>query len=186
MKKVISVLLILLVLLCACQKQTMTVPEYPLTQESVAQAMELYGFPADVTIEVNDYTQYPGLSSTSYTLRDPGGDFLAGAGLGVLSHAKGEVRSIGLTVGSVGQETITEEECRQLIRFATYLCGGFTDDRQVCDAFMQEFDAGEELLWEARLEGIDCQIIYRPEFPIRLQIGLATDMDEFVHAEQPA
>ena len=184
MKKYISFLLIALtVLLAGCgagkADKALPVPEYPLSMELVQEAMEVTGMPSDLSIEVNDLLKYEGIDSTSYTLRHPTKDLFAGMCLGILTHRAEEFTSLGITVSSIDQEeAFSKEEIEQSIRFATWLFWQDETDTRILDAFMKKYEHGEPLLWEKKVDGIDCQISYMPEQrQTRLKIAFSTDME---------
>ena len=183
MKKHIALLLALLTLLLAGCSGTpakeLPVPAYPLSQELVQEAMEVTGMPGDLSIEVNDLLKYEGIDSTSYTLRHPTKDLFAGMCLGILTHKAEKFTSLGITVSSIDQEeAFSKEEIEQSIRFATYLFWQDEADTRILDAFMKKYQDGEPLLWEKKIDGIDCQISYMPEErQTRLKIAFSTDME---------
>lgn len=183
MKKYIAMLLaVLTVLLAGCggtPAKELPVPAYPLSQELVQEAMDVTGMPDDLSIEVNDLLKYEGIDSTSYTLRHPTKDLFAGMCLGILTHKAAEFTSLGITISSIDQqEALSREEIEQSIRFATYLFWQDETDTRILDAFMKKYQDGESLLWEKKVDGIDCQIAYNPEQrQTKLQIAFSTDME---------
>ena len=183
MKKYVAFLLVFLtILLAGCGGQPaaeLPVPEYPISQELVQEAMEVTGMPDDLSIEVNDLLKYEGIDSTSYTLRHPTKDLYAGMCLGILTHKAEAFTSLGITVSSIDQEeAFSKEEIQQAIRFATYLFWQDESDTRILDAFMKKYKDGEPLLWEKKIDGIDCQIAYMPEQrQTRLKIAFSTDME---------
>ena len=178
---------LVLVLACAlslagCGKEhakDLPVPEYPISQELVARAMEKAGLPDNLRIEENDILEYEGVSSTSYTLRHPTKDLYAGACMGILSHRAEAFSSLGITVSTIDQtEEITEEEIRQTIAFAVYLFWQDEKDSRILDGFMKEYVEGESLKWEKKIDGVDCRIIYNPQQrQPKFQIAFSTDME---------
>lgn len=184
MKKCISALLVAVtVLLAGCgagkTDKALPVPEYPISKELVQEAIDVTGMPDDLSIEVNDLLKYEGIESTSYTLRHPTKDLFAGMCLGILTHKAEAFTSLGITVSSIDQqEDFTKEEIAQSIRFATYLFWQDADDTRILDAFMKKYADGEPMVWEKKIDGIDCQIIYKPDQrQTKFQIAFSTDME---------
>lgn len=185
MKKLMLIPLVIVVLfLTSCQKQNnMPVPEGPVSSAQISEALAACEMRTDLLIEENEWDQYPGMSSTSFGLRPPENERLLCFSL--LSHTMGEDRSLGITVIDLDwREGFTEKECMQAIRFATILFGDFSDEMQVYEAFDKKYDHSEKFLWEATLEGINCQIIYNPEDTLPLRIVFATDTDIFSTPQQ--
>lgn len=184
MKKHIAFLLVFLTILlagCGGNKTVaeLPVPEYPISQELVQDAMEVAGMPDNLSIEVNDLLKYEGIDSTSYTLRHPTKDLFAGMCLGILTHKAEEFTSLGITVSSIDQEeAFSKEEIEQSIRFASWLFWQDETDTRILDAFMKKYQDGEPLQWEKKIDGIDCRIIYNPDQrQTKFQIAFSTDME---------
>lgn len=178
---ILTVALLAAIALTACGKEALPVPEYPLTEEKIAEAMKECGFPENLRIEESDDSPYPGMKSAGYTLRFDNKEIFAGHCLGILSRKKDDIRGVGVTVSNLDEkEEFSEEECKQAIIFATRLFGGFSDETEVYDEFAKEFDIAEALLWRTEIEGIDCQISYNPSASqTKLQIVFATDWETF-------
>ena len=184
MKKSMALVLALLCVLslvgCSAQQaKELPVPQYPLSQERVEEAMAKCGLPDNLSVEVNELLEYEGIQSTSYTLRHPTKDLFAGMCMGILTHKAEKFTSLGITVSSIDQnEDFTKEELEQAIRFATYLFWQDENDTRILDAFMVKLEEGQPLSWELEVDGIDCQIIYKPEQrQPKFQIAFSTNME---------
>lgn len=159
------------------------VPEYPLSEEFIQDAILKCSLPDDLMIEVNDYIKTEGVDTTFYTLKHPIEEglppYLANC-MGLLSHKSEKFSSVGLTISSIDKdhETFTEDEMKKAISFATYLLWEETNEAKVYDVFMKDYVPGEQILWEKEIDGIDCQIKYNPNdmTPIFV-IGFSTDLE---------
>ena len=184
MKKFLVMLLALgCLLLAGCggkeQATDLPVPEYPISEVLVAEAMAKAGLPEELSIEINDLLEYEGVSSTAYTLRHPTKDLYAGACMGILSHKAEAFSSLGVTVSTIDQtEELAEEEIKQAIDFAVYLFWQDEGDSRILDAFMKEYEEGQSLRLEKEFDGVDCRIIYNPQQrQPKFQIAFSTDME---------
>lgn len=163
--------------------EKLPVPEYPLTQEALSDAMAQYGLPEELYIEETEF-DYEGVDSTSYTVRDPGKTVNAGACFNILTHKMGEDRSIGLSLVTLDDaEELTAEECQTAIRMVTYLYGGFRNDGQVCDKLRKAHDFTEAFTWEQTVDGVEALIIFSPERN-HMTMALATDLSVFAKGVQ--
>lgn len=163
--------------------EKLPVPEYPLTQEVLSDAMAQYGLPEELYIEETEF-DFEGMDSSSYTVRDPGKTANAGACFNILSHKSGEDRSIGLSLATLdAAEELTAEECQTAIRMVTTLYGGFRNDERVCDKLRKAYDFTEEFTWEQTVDGVEVQIAFYPERN-RMTMALATNQSVFAKAPQ--
>lgn len=184
MKKKMSLFLISLMLcLAGCGNQEkaaqLPVPEYPLSKEVIEVAMEKVSLPSDLTLEENNCDVPEDIKSTSFTLRHPTKDLFVGHCLSILTHKADKFTSIGITVSSIDQEeSFTDIEMEQAIRFATYLFWQDENDMEIYNAFMKDYVEGEQITWEKEIDGIDCKIdVYDSDSaPIRFQIAFSTNM----------
>lgn len=181
MKKQIVLLLVLLLLLTGCSGQSsnsLPAHDYPVSKEVVEAAIETCALPGDLTVEVNDLLEYEGIESTSFTLRHPTKDVFAGACMGILTHRAEAFTSLGITLSTIDQkEETSEEEIRQAIAFASYLFWG-EKDPGIADRFFKEYVPDEPLLWEKKIDGIDCRLVYNPNARQgQFQIAFSTDME---------
>ena len=184
MRKMISLLLISLMVCfvgCGNQKRAvhLPVPEYPLSKDVIEIAMEKVSLPSNLTIEENDCDDPEDIKSSSFTLRHPTKDLFAGHCLSILTHKADKFTSIGITVSSIDQEeSFTDIEMEQAIRFATYLFWQDENDMEIYNAFMKDYVEGEQITWEKEIDGIDCKIdVYDSDSaPIRFQIAFSTNM----------
>lgn len=180
MRKQIASLLVLLILLAGCSRQpnpNLPAHDYPLSKELVEAAIGQCGLPGDLSVEVNDLVKYEGIESTSYTLRHPTKDVFAGCCLGILTHKAEAFTSLGIILSTIDQmEETTQEEIRQTIRYAAYLFWG-EEDPGIESAFFKQYTQGQPLVWEKKIDGIDCRLVYNPNARQgQFQIAFSTDM----------
>lgn len=139
MKKYLSIIMILIIIvatLTCCQKNPMEVPQYPLNKETVEAALEKVDLPcvvSDATID-SDHR-------TSISLRDEEGRLIAG----IASEAGEDWRFLGFTlIGYLMQGEasvyLPEEKWDDIIGLGTILYGGLTDQNQVYQDFIKNFE----------------------------------------------
>lgn len=174
MKKILILLLTLSMgaaILCACKKQTMPVPEYPLDADSIDAALQEWGIVC--TMQEDDSTRQ-GVSLYNMQSAE-NGHFI----FGVLSAQKDGERLLSIAFPlSYLYNSIPAEECENAIAFATLLFGGFESTHQVYENFIQEYDTvntereeneffgsnarvrvQEVSRWESIIGGTTCRIV---------------------------
>lgn len=135
------------------QRQMLVSPEYPLKKEVVAKALE----DCDVSCVIEEHS--PTEQSLSFSLRDEETNFLYA---GIKTQKIEEERMLGIIFFSFDSETeISEEECKNAIIMGTCLFGGFEDEEQVYNQFVKDFQPKESLLWQKKIEGIDCEVEFQ-------------------------
>ena len=162
-KKVICLLLIALstlFLMSGCQVQKTTdylqVPEYPLNIETIINLLEEFEIVANVEeSEVVPEGEWE-YEWNSYSIRPLESRLLYA---GIKSGVWDEDRFLTLTfLGFDDEKTMTQEEKEKAIVLTTKLFGGFEDQYSVYNAFLKEFDAEKDSIWNSELNGISCEI----------------------------
>lgn len=162
MKKIVILIVISmvsLVSLCACKRQTMTSPEYPLTVEAVEEALQEQGL--SYTLQEDEQVREINPDQSLIVLY---GDEKNKFAIGISSGRKDEERVLFLSFPDSGYtNAITLEECEDVIGLAARLYGGFEDHNQVYDSFIRNYDVengGQELVsyWNYDIHGVECQI----------------------------
>lgn len=167
--------------LSGCQKRMLAIPEYPLSAEAISEIAAECALPSDLEIEENEYESHPEMESASFILRSNSINLPSGHLMGILSHAKGDGRSLGINVSTLElADGDREEACKQVIVFATRLFGGFTDEMQIDQEFSKAFSPSEDITWEASIEGWNCRITYTPDRPVKLLVAIYNDMDGLI------
>lgn len=172
-------ILMLILLFAQYREWALLEPEYPLKEERIYEAMESCKFPDSMIIEKNDYHhQRVGINTTSFTLKYPTQEVFAGHCIGILSHQNGKERSLGLNISTIDKdERFSMEECQQAIQFASYLFWG--RDLHLYESFSEEWTPSESFFWEKQIRGVECQIYYRNDGLLPLQILIVTNKDAF-------
>lgn len=136
--------------------QPLQVPEYPLDIKTVSEALE----ERTISCKVEEMGQIPGETEdykvTGYTLKAKEDNKLLAE---MTSFLRGEDRGYTLSLNSFDADVrLCETECKDAIVLSTILFGGFENDHQVYDEFIQNFDSEKESSWECEIGGIECSI----------------------------
>ena len=162
-KKVICLLLIALSTLflmsgCHVQKtiDNLQVPEYPLNMETIVNLLEEFEIVANVEeSEVVPEGEWE-YEWNSYSIRPLESRLLYA---GIKSGVWDEDRFLTLTfLGFDDEKIMTQKEKEKAILLTTRLIGGFEDQYSVYNAFLKEFDAEKDSIWNSELNGISCEI----------------------------
>ena len=162
-KKLICFLLIALstlFLMSGCQVQKTTdylqVPEYPLNIETIINLLEEFEIVANVEeSEVVPEGEWE-YEWNSYSIRPLESRLLYA---GIKSGVWDEDRFLTLTfLGFDDEKIMTQKEKEKAILLTTRLFGGFEDQYSVYNAFLKEFDAEKDSIWNSELNGISCEI----------------------------
>ena len=162
-KKVICLLLIALSTLflmsgCHVQKaiDNLQVPEYPLNMETIVNLLEEFEIVANVEeSEVVPEGEWE-YEWNSYSIRPLESRLLYA---GIKSGVWDEDRFLTLTfLGFDDEKIMTQKEKEKAILLTTRLFGGFEDQYSVYNAFLKEFDAEKDSIWNSELNGISCEI----------------------------
>ncbi len=190
-KKLICFLIIALstlFLMCGCQVKKSTdklqVPEYPLNMETIINLLEEFEIVANVEeSEVVPEGEWE-YEWNSYSIRPLESRLLYA---GIKSGAWDEDRFLtGSFLGFDDDKTLTQEEKEKAIVLTTRLFGSFEDEYSVYNAFLKEFDAEEDLVWSADLDGISCEIKFIKASDTLSEImcvSYYTNKEKFVNSE---
>lgn len=171
----LALLIILMGSSCIYAKsRKLPVFDYPLSKERIAQAILNCDLPEDLTIQENDIAPPSGWEGTSYTLRSQEKEDCVGYGIGILSNKKGDVRGLGINVS----EMAGEDELKQIVVFATYLFGGFKNEKRVYNSLKKQVDTSNDFTWKEEIDGIACRVQYKTDLKI-LVISFSSDWDSF-------
>ncbi len=178
----IGLFLLMALPLTACKAETVDLPAYPFSEKTLAEALEAYGFPEGTYIETETYDR-EGTVSITYTVRNPNNTVSSGFCFGILANLAGTDRSIGISVTTIDQdEALSEAECQKMLQLAAHLYGGFSSDLCVYEKFKKDCDLSEisdTYVWEKKVEGTQCQIVYYPAARRKMLINMATDLSVF-------
>ena len=195
-----------LALLFGCGKQTLPVPEYPLAAQTVAEAAEIWGAPAALAEDGTAGEGRPEQSLHTLWSTQDSRRFVAG----VSSVRKDGERLLFIAFPPFFDlHPVPLEEAEGAFAFAARLFGGFEDEGQVYDCFVEEYGEKNtqrkqyplsglqqermregESVWEREIGGITCRVtLEQPRLNEPLEyirvIQFATDRDAFF-GEQPA
>lgn len=194
------VLIIALGLFFGCEKQTLTMPEYPLNSTTIDKALKGAGL--SWTIIGSEHSPFVGQTlegQTVYTL-NKNGKIVAT----ISSSIKDGERflHIGFSSYHNNEYSLPEEEWEKAIVFATLLYGGFDSTHQVYNQFTKEYGKkntvkeprerimggtlGHEEMskWETEINGINCKVILNKPYRSMPQeylglIRITSDVDTF-------
>lgn len=169
MKRFISTFLAfsLLCALAGCQRNALPQPDFPLTENTITDALEKTGLPGVIS-ESETYSSVEG--HIAYTLRDPTETYedtenkvlIAGISSAI---TEGE-RFLGMIFLSAPDKPVSLpfawEDWKQQIVFTTLLFGSFEDTEQVYRAFSNKRvpDDEEKFKWDVQLPGGYCTVSY--------------------------
>jgi len=178
-----------------CEKQTLTMPEYPLDSTTIDKALK----EAELSwmIIAEEDSSFAG--QTVYTL-NKNGEMVAT----ISSAIKGVERYLHISFSSYhnNEYSLPKEEWEKAIVFATLLYGGFDNTHQVYNQFTNEYDMkntvkeprerimggslGHEEMskWENEINSVNCQVILNKPYRSMPQeylgsIRITSDVDTF-------
>jgi len=159
------------------------IPTYPLTEELVKEELQKTGVVADVETQEINSEEYPDFERSAYSIRPPESRLLYA---GINNGCSGDDRFLAITFLSFDdKEEISEEEFKKLILFSTRLFGGFINEETIYNAFMSEFNVEESMIWNAELDGVECEVRIQsstdsPRYTVC--VSFYTDKSVFVEA----
>lgn len=124
------------------------VPEYPVQLDMVSKACEDVGL--FCIIESGEQTE----NMSTYSLRNENHDLMAS----IKSQSTEKGRILGVTFYSTSAEVDLADEGKKFIMLVTRLMGGLTNDEQIYNRLVKEFDSTKEDSWQADVEGVTCEI----------------------------
>ena len=132
----IFALSICLSILCACNKDALPVPDYPLDAATVEEAVQQWGLSCIIQEDEQIRDMRP--EQTLYVLYSvENTNFMIA---GISSGQQDGERALFISFAPFYSYTaIPAEECESAIVFATRLFGGFRSSHQVYDRFMREY-----------------------------------------------
>ena len=130
------VLIIFMLSITGCQKNTLPVPEYPLSKETVETALKETDLSCVVSNAVMDHE-----SRTSISLRDEEERLIAG----IASEKDGDKRFLGFSLigyAMKGEASVflLEDQWDDMIKLGVYLYGGSMDPDRVYNDFIKNYE----------------------------------------------
>ncbi|NLT58344.1 MAG: hypothetical protein GXX99_05205 [Clostridiales bacterium] len=191
--------LLLALALCACQKETLPVPDYPLDLATVEQALAEWG--VDCTVKADPVTTANGMALSAFRVFSAEDEtHLCTVNSGLRNGER--VLTISFPAFSA-PNALTPEQSQGALAFAARLFGGFAHADQVHEHFVKEynnthtgrvksnvyrsdnrFTLGTTARWGRLIDGIACQIILvqpsveDPQESIK-ELLLSSDWDTF-------
>ncbi|MEG1255035.1 hypothetical protein [Clostridium sp.] len=202
MKKFFLILMLIIGLgtFGGCEKQTLTMPEYPLDSTTIDKALQ----EAELswTIIGSEDAPFVGQTiegQTVYTL-NKNGEIVATISSAIKEGER--YLQIGFSPYHNNEYSLPEEEWEKAIVFATLLYGGFDNTHQVYNEFTNDYDTkntvkeprerimggslGHEEMskWENEINGVNCQVILNKPYRSMPQeylgsIRITSDVDTF-------
>lgn len=158
MKKALVLIFVSVMLMCCgCakeEKELITGYDFPATKEAVEEVIEESGLDWEIAVE-EDW----GNGQYVFTLNDESGKQASFVMTGALEERK--LIDVSLMDGANPETTsaVEEEAWEKVFAFASRLFGGFEDENEPYNSFLEDFeDNGESITWQKEVNGLFCTV----------------------------
>lgn len=156
-KALVLIFASVMLMCCGCakeEKELMTGYDFPATKEAVEEVIEESGLDWEIAVE-EDW----GNGQYVFTLNDESRKQASFVMTGALEDRK--LIDVSLMDGANPETTnaVEAEDWEKAFAFASRLFGGFEDENELYNSFLEDFeDSGESVTWQKEINGLFCTV----------------------------